>query len=345
MIMPVTPASQQILPAAGHRAPAVRIDPLDWTKGALVLFMVAYHAINYSAFRPQAFRFLPFLPPSFVLIAGLVVGLVYAARYDLGTWQPYARLLIRGGKLLLIFVLLNVAFCILVTGSIVDGGWEFAERSGSIFLSGNGREGIFEVLLPIAYFLLLVPALLWLRSRVAVAIPGCAIAVFVLCAVLERIGESSQNLTLLSAGIIGMALGLIPLSTVDRLARQWTPVLLFYFLYQICRWFLGDIYPVEMFGAAASVLLLYTIALHLDLVGWAGRQVVLLGRYSLLAYLAQIAMIRIIVKLAGGKPEHWGGVITVALLTIILLMGLVHLVNFARRRHPTVDVIYKWIFA
>ena len=146
--------------AAVAGRPAERIDPLDWTKGALVLFMVVYHSINYSVFRSMAFQFLPFLPPSFVMIAGIVVGSVYAARYDLDSWKPYARLMLRGIKLFLLFAVLNVGFCILLERSFAGGLSEFSSRAGMVFLSGNGRDGIFEVLLPIAYFLLLAPVLL-----------------------------------------------------------------------------------------------------------------------------------------------------------------------------------------
>src|SRR6267378_5642012 len=127
--------------------PASRIDALDWTKGSLVVLMVIYHAINYSPFRPLAFRFLGFLPPSFILITGFLVGQVYATKYDLTTWRPYLRLAIRGGKLLLLFMGLNLANCVLLEHNIYDGMQEFADRSQTIFLSGNGRAGIFEVLL------------------------------------------------------------------------------------------------------------------------------------------------------------------------------------------------------
>ena len=341
--MPLIVTSPQTPPAIAPGA--ARIDAVDWTKGALVLVMVVYHAINYSAFKPLAFQYLPFLPPSFVMIAGFVVGAVYTARYDLRTWNPYARLLVRGVKLLLLFVLMNAGLCILLERSVTFGFLEFANRSGMIFLSGNGREGIFEVLLPIAYFLLLVPALLWLRTLAVSAIPCCAIIVFVLCIALERQGISSKNLTLLSAGIIGMAFGNVPVETTDRFARKWVWTLLFYASYHLCKWIFDDNYPVEMFGAAASVFLLYTCALHLNMSAWAGRQLVMFGRYSLLGYLAQIALIRVMVWGAGGKPQHWGGVIVVGLLTTVLLFLLVHLVNASRRRNRPVDVIYKCVFA
>ena len=343
--MLVSGAQSPTSPGATPSGAAARIDPLDWTKGALVVCMVVYHAVNYSAFRPLAFRYMPFLPPSFVLIAGFVVGAVYTARYDLRTWSPYARLLVRGGKLFLLFALLNLGSCIALERSLVDGSFEFVDRSAMIFLSGNGREGIFEVLLPIAYFLLLVPALLWLRTRAAAAIPICALAIFGLCFVMERFGWSSKNLMMLSAGILGLALGSIPLEAVNRFAGKWLWVLLVYLLYLLGSWFLGDTYPVQMFSAVASVLLLYACALRLDMSAWAGRQLVLFGQYSLLAYLAQIALIRAIVPLVGGKPQHWAGVIVVGTSTAIILFCLIHLVNSLRRRNRPMNILYQSIFA
>jgi hypothetical protein len=162
---------------------------------------------------------------------------------------------------------------------------------------------------------------------------------------LEKMGLSSLNLALLSAGILGMALGLVPIEAIDSFARKWVLVLLLYVLYQLCSWTFGEIYSVEIFGAVASVLLLYTFAVHLDLSAWTGRQLLFLGRYSLLGYLTQIALIRAIVNVAGGKPEHWAGVIVTGALTTVLLFLVVHLVDSLRRRSWPVDAIYKGVFA
>ena len=121
--------------------------------------------------------------------------------------------------------------------------------------------------------------------------------------------------------------------------------MLLYVAYHLCRRAFDDIYPVEMFGAAASVLLVYTCALHLDMSAWPGRQLVLLGRYSLLGYLVQIALIRAMVWGVGGKPGHWTGVVVIGMLTTGLLFLLVHLVNGLRRRNRPVDICYKYVFA
>lgn len=341
----ITAPVVEISPATAKSQPASRIGALDWTKGALVLCMVAYHAINYSAFRPMAFKALGFLPPSFILITGFLVGQVYAARYRLDTWKPYVRLLIRGFKLLLIFLVLNVFHCIVLKRSILDGLWEFADRAGTIFVTGNGREGIFEVLLPIAYFLLLAPALLWLRSRYSAVIGLGAAGIFILCVLLERGGMSYKNLSFVSAGLLGMACGLVPIRSIDGLVKHWVVVLGLYAAYRVCSYHYGEIYAVQMFGAFASLALLYGCALRLDCESWLGRSVVLLGRYSLFGYLVQILLIQIIVAIAGGKPAHWTGVFALAVVATVLLFVLVQGLERFRNRSRLGDQMYRALFA
>ena len=323
---------------------AQRIDALDWTKGALILFMVAYHAINYSAFRPLAFQYMAFLPPSFILITGFLVGQVYAAKYNLRTWAPYTRLATRGVKLFLIFLLLNIVHCLLLERSISEGLWEFEDRAPAIFLSGNGRNGIFEILLPIAYFLFLALLLLWVRSRSKAATVACGIAAFVLCVALGRKGISFKNLTLVSAGVIGMVLGLFRMALIVSFARKWVGVVCLYALYRLCCALVGDTYPVEMFGATVSVLLIFTCAMGMQRGSWAGQQMVTLGRYSLFAYLVQIALLQGIVKLAGGKPNHWHGVFVTGVLTTGLLFFSVAALQWCRRRARFADSLYLYVF-
>jgi len=341
--MPTALLNCQPPPAVSR--PSTRIDALDWTKGALIICMVIYHAINYSAFRPMAFRFLGFLPPSFILITGFLVGQVYAAKYDLETWKPYARLAIRGTKLFLIFTLLNLARCVALEHNFFDGMDEFAALSRTIFLSGNGRVGIFEVLLPIACFLLLAPLLLWFSSRNKAAIAICAVAIFFTCLALEMNGRFSNNLSLLSAGIIGMAFGLVRMESIDRVAMKWIPVLLLYLLYRLCSQIFGERYPVQMLGAAVSVFVLYACALHLNCASWFEQQIIILGKYSLLGYLAQIAVLQGLVKLTRGKPEHVMGVVVLSLLAMVLTFLIIRSVHAFRRRSRPGDMVYKAIFA
>lgn len=333
-----------VQPVTALRRRSTRIDALDWTKGSLIICMVIYHAINYSAFRAMSFQYLAFLPLSFILITGFLVGQIYAIRYDLGTWKPYARLSIRGTKLFLLFAGLNAGFYVISKGGFYQGWSEFMARSGGIFLSGKGRSAIFEVLLPIAYFLLLAPLLLWLRFWKCGLVAVMAGALFFICTALEWNGRSFQNLGLFSAGVIGAALGLVRMEGIDKVAAQWLPVLLPYVLYRLCSRCFGEIYPVQVFGATASVFVLYSCALHLDCGSWFGRQIVILGRYSLLGYLAQIAILQALVKLCGGRPDHWAGVLGFGIATAALLFAIVRVVHAQRQSLPVVDLFYKTVF-
>ena len=125
-------------------------------------------------FRLPALRIsIPFLPSS-----------LFYPRYWIYRWsnlrsqvqnikglKPYLRLAMRGLKLLVLFTFLNVFNCILIEHDFIEGLFAFGEKAQRIFFSGNGRVGIFEVLLPISYFLLLSPLLLWLRANLSFTIP------------------------------------------------------------------------------------------------------------------------------------------------------------------------------
>jgi peptidoglycan/LPS O-acetylase OafA/YrhL len=322
-----------------------RIEALDWVKGALVVFMVVYHSIVYSAFLPMAFRFLAFLPPSFIFIAGFVVGQVYASRYNLNSWKPYLRLLARGLKILVLFLILNVGAYILMAHDVVEGALDFFDNAQAIFISGQGRHGVFEILLPIAYFLMLAPVLLWLRSRARASIAVCAAAVFILCFVFERTGVPFKNLLLLSAGLLGMACGLIPIASIDRFARAWPAVVVLYVSYRLCSWRMGETYPVQMFGSVSTLALLYAIALRLNYSKLAARQMVMLGNYSLLGYLAQIPLLRLICHFAHGVPQKWPQVFAVMLIVLALVVLLVNCVDRIRRLNRMADGCYKFVFA
>jgi hypothetical protein len=307
--------------------------------------MVAYHAINYSAYRPLGFRYLAFLPPSFILITGFLVGQVYATKYNADSWKPYVRLAIRGLKLLLLFTIFNLLNCIFLERNLLDGLLEFAERSTVIFLSGNGRTGIFEVLLPIAYFLLLAPALLWFRFRFPGSVAVVTIIIFLVCLSLEMNGKSYKNLVLLSAGFIGVALGLITMDSIDRLAKSWFLVVPLYAAYRFADYFLGEPYLLQMAGVVVTVLTLYACALRFVSVPWLGTEVVTFGQYSLFAYLAQIALLRAVVKIAGGRPGSWLGVICIASITTALLFVSVGLLHSLRQRSKLGDKLYRAVFA
>jgi hypothetical protein len=317
-----------------------RDEVLDWTKGFLVVCMVIYHSINYSEHKELAFRFLSFLPPSFILITGFLVGL-YRKRYDLTSWKPYVRLWLRGFKLLLIFCGLNVLYYIGSQHAVGKGFWGFWTRAGDIFFTGNGRFAIFEVLLPIAYFLMLAPLLLGLANISPIAVPVCALLLFSLCTGLELAAVGTKNLSLLSAGVLGMAFSAFSSFGANRVREAGWIVAGLYVLYRLMSYCFGEPYPIQMLAAAASVVMIYFFGSVVNSKNSLNDLIVLLGKYSLLGYLGQIAILRVLAALIGHRVMGWLGVLAGAVITLVLTFAVVRVADVLRKKTPIADTLYR----
>src|SRR5437762_3854828 len=138
-----------------------RIVALDFTKGVLVLFMVLYHWLNYFVTPIGTFyNYLRFLTPSFIFISGFLVTNVALAKYSHEHRRLGWRLLERGGKLLILFTLLNIASGWLLSGTgpgqvgtARDVG-AFLRNAKEVYLTGNGKGAAFQILVPISYVLI-----------------------------------------------------------------------------------------------------------------------------------------------------------------------------------------------
>ena len=165
-----------------------------------------------------------------------------------------------------------------------------------------------------------------------------------LCVVLERRGAGLDNLVLLSAGLIGMFFSLVPITAINRFARKWLPQLFLYAVYRGLSYKFGDIYPVHMLAAVVSLLLIYSCAIRCDPNFWVASMVVLLGKYSLLGYLAQIVLIRIIVGCLG-KPQTGVSVLGLGVFTSALLVIIIFAADRIRQKSRVMDFGYRAIFA
>src|SRR5579872_3641096 len=85
------PAEGKLSRATPTRSEAPRDMAIDFTKGALVLFMVLYHWLNYF-FGPhgQYYDYLRFLTPSFIFITGFMISQIQLRRYE-NTGRNLAR--------------------------------------------------------------------------------------------------------------------------------------------------------------------------------------------------------------------------------------------------------------
>jgi uncharacterized membrane protein len=321
-----------------------RIVALDMTKGVLVVFMVIYHSLNYTTEYYLAFRYMAFLPPSFILIVGFLLSSVYSVRYDVRDLRLRRRLIARGVKLILLFTLLNIA-ALISRGQPVRNLELFFEHFPEIYVAGAGRFAAFEILLPIGYLLVLAPLLLLITRAHRVALPLIAVSVFGTCVLLDANGLSSLNLNLLGAGLLGIVLGRFPLTKLDLLRRFWPISLLLYCSLFAADTASGHTYVFQVMSACAALALIYGLCARFDAPSWPQQRLLRLGQYSLVSYIFQIAVLQILVRLFG-RPEAWSVEFFVLLFgTLVLMTVLVECVEWARTQSAGIQTLYKAVFA
>ena len=322
-----------------------RIATLDFAKGVLVLVMVFYHWVNYFiGLAWPGYRFIRFLTPAFICITGYVISHVYLQRYSADHAHLRQRLVRRGLKLLALFVGLNVlAFFIAgrSTGIYWDSPAAFLAWLRSMLLEGRGRAA-FDILVPIAYFLILTPAILWVTRWRPAALVTLAVIAVALVTVIEPI---NQHLEILSFALVGLAAG-------TPVARQWLaqvpwrwlllPAYLAY-LAAVAVWHAR--YPLQVVGVVLNLLAIHRLAIAVGASSALGRQVITLGEYSLLAYVAQIIALQLLRR--GLPTELTGGAVSflALILAVAATIAAVQLAAVLRARSVLCDRAYRAIFA
>ena len=323
-----------------------RLDFLDAAKGFLVAVMVVYHSLNYTSQYALSFRYLSFLPPSFIFITGFLIARVYYPRAAAGEPGLTKKLLLRSLRLLLLFVALNVVSQFVRSpayGRSV-GVEAFFREWPHTFVLGGHRMGVFEVLLPIAYLLALAPLLLRLMHWHRLFLPLFTAAIFALCCVHEYRDTPVANLRLMSAGLIGLLAGRWLRDPADLGRGFWiaAAALAAYAVFVAGR---GYLYHVQLAGAIVAVVFFSGASQRMGAESWFARWMILLGQYSLLAYIVQIAILQVQSRFTG-RPDP----LSVEALGIFVgTLGLTTLsavaARWVRARSALADRAYKLILA
>lgn len=336
-----------------ERVKVSRIFAVDFTKGALVLIMVLYHWINYFIGPDWAYyRYLRFVTPSFILVTGFLISNVYLSKYEVTGWRLSRRLLTRGFKLLTLFSGLNMARIVLLPKlanagvgverfnlrSIVD-----AFAAGNVY-SVTGKSVAFYILIPIGY-LLIISAGLVLPYRFFRYTFHVACIFFLTCILaLGLNGLRSDNLGFVTIGFLGVLVGFVPIKKINNSISHPYMLAIAYGGYLIAITVWNVPFPLQIVGAFLSVGGIYLMGLRGDDRGRVRGHVILLGKYSLLGYIAQIAILQVLS--AGLRHINLGQ--SALGLSFVAAFGLtvaaVEVVDRTRAKSMTFDGIYKAIF-
>jgi peptidoglycan/LPS O-acetylase OafA/YrhL len=331
-----------------------RISGLDFTKGALVLIMVLYHWINYFI-GPQwpYYRYLRFLTPSFIFITGFMISNVYLSKYKAADPRLSKRLFTRGFKLLIIFVLLNLARTFIVPAlgtGVVLGNLLEPTNIFTIFVSGNfpvvGSKVIsFSILVPISYLLMLSGVLMLPYRFSKYTFHIACVLLFLSIVALALVGVESPNLELISIGMLGVLTGFMPIAAINDFVRHPYTLGLAYLCYLIAITFWNVPFSLQMVGVPLSVMVIYLVGITGSVSGIIKSEVILLGKYSLFGYIAQIAILQILA--ASLRHANFGFVtlsVTFAAAFALTIVS-VEAVDRLRARAASMDRLYKAVFA
>jgi len=327
---------------------------IDFTKGALVLFMVLYHWLNYF-FGPhgQYYDYLRFLTPSFIFITGFMISQIQLRRYDNSGRSLSKRLFVRGLKLLIVFLVLNVlVYAVLSRLQVSHSLWGKSLRSLSwaAFVVGTSRapDGqksvVFSILVAIAY-LLIVSAGVVLARRVKYAF-YCALYVLIGAVIFIRFWNLENfYLDLLTVGVLGVVVGFARRDQLGLVTSHPYMLTALYCLFLAAITIWGVPLPLEIASVLLTTALLYTAGSRLATAGTAQRLVILLGKYSLLGYIAQIAILQGLRRISRLSQHGVAAALAGLLLGALLTVAVVEAVDIATKKSKIANDLYRLVFA
>ena len=327
---------------------AQRFDELDFVKGTLVLFMVLYHWLNYFiGLDWDGYRYLRFLTPSFIFITGFLVSHAYLQKFAADDPQLRRRLVVRGLKLLALFVILNVgAEQLFGSPRGVDaagGAAALVNRAKAIFLDGRGRAA-FDILVSIAYFLVAAPFVVLAAHRTRVSLWAIALATVVTVAMYGAYGHTNPHLEMVAIAMVGLAAGATDVRRLDSLANGWL-LLALYAVYVVAIALWDALFPLQVFGVTLTVMLIYRTSVLLGTSGVIQSAVVRMGRYSLLSYIVQIAVLQILRRLLRNVPLEGAALAVPLVATLAMTVLAVELTGRLRQKSGAADRLYRAVFA
>ena len=327
---------------------ANRNEAIDFTKGALVLFMVLYHwLIYFQGPFGLIFRYLRFLPPSFIFITGFLISNAYLARYKITDPRLPKRLAIRGLKVMGVFVFLNLLISFLFTrfGSLSAANFFAVFVTGNVFVAGFGKAAAFYILVPISYLLLLSALLLivcrFYRHTFYLVCLLCLVGIFVL----NLEGIASPNLELLTIGLLGLVLGYTPIEKINSFLKYPYLIVVVYLCYAVTITIRDPNYPLQIVGVCLTLMVIYLAGTSISRPAVVRSQIILLGRYPLFGYIVQIAILQILRRSLRDFDPETGLLALTFLAAVALLVLAVFAADRLRARSLFIDRFYKGIFA
>lgn len=321
-----------------------RNEVLDFVKGLLIYSMVIYHvSYNFSEHYQLALFVTKYVSGAFIYITGFLIGHYYFERHGHNISHIRSRLFIRGSKIFLLFLALNMT--LFMAASRQGQGGALQSAIMKYIVLGTG-EAHFEILLPISYILLFSSLTISFfqsfqtEDNKALILNIC---LFVILLFLSFVSLST-NFHFFVIGLFGLTNSLIVNKIKNTDAMQ-----LFTIFLVIAIAFLRFSFAV---GATLFIYILYIIVVlatfynigqRINLSHFLAQWTVGIGRHTLFAYLYHIFLIGILSRIYPLKTTLFGNVLIVFMISGIVIFSITAL-DRLRRANNFVDRTYAFIF-
>jgi hypothetical protein len=282
-----------------------------------------------------------------------MISNVYLSKYAAADARLSKRLFTRGLKLMAIFLALNVARSLLVpvlgTGEAIRN-LASVRNVFTIFVSGNlpvvGSKLVsFWILVPISYVLMLsgvlmLPYRLYKRTFHLT----CGLILLSIL-VLGLIGGQSYNLEFIAIGMLGVLGGFMPVGRVNDFGRHPYAIAFAYACYVVAITIWNVPLPLLIAGVLLNLMVLYVAGTNARESSALVAEVILLGKYSLLGYISQVAILQVL-SVVFRRIDRGFLVLPISFLAaFILTIMSVEIVDRARAASASVDGLYRVVFA
>ncbi|HZC23859.1 MAG TPA: hypothetical protein VE866_11020, partial [Candidatus Binatia bacterium] len=103
--------------------------------------------------------------------------------------------------------------------------------------------------------------------------------------------------------------------------------------------------PLQIASVILTTALLYAAGSRQARPGTARRRMILLGKYSLLAYIVQIAILQGLKRISFLSQRGIGAALSALLLCVMLTVMIGEAVDLARPKSKIADNLYRFVFA
>ena len=217
--------------------------------------------------------------------------------------------------------------------------------TGNVLVAGVATAAAFYILVPISYLLLLSAGLLIISRFYKYIFHLVCMFSFLCIFILASNNFVSANLGLLTIGLLGVICGYVPIEQINNLVRYRYTLISAYLCYVIAITIWNQSYILQIVGVCLSLMVLYLAGATNGKIGRMRGLVILLGKYSLFGYIAQIAILQLLRRGLRHIDVGSGALGLSFFAALALTIISVKVVDRLRARAATVDRLYKAVFS